>query len=214
MESDIKHRLWRLRETQGKTAPNMCLAASKFVALKLIGFIQESKHLNDFLRSDWAKENASLSLKNAWGWTVTQYNPVFNEKVLRAAVSDPRAGVKSPNVSVSDIELTYFTYQTERADRLLAAHVPLVVGVGIYGSSGRGHFVTVFSDSKKQIWVIDPWGDLQSAVFNLPADFSFGKPRSLPTELQDRIPCNPPWFGYFRDSDLESKYAFPISSEL
>lgn len=214
MEPDMKHWLLTIRETQGKSAPNMCLAASKFVALKLIGLVQESKHLNDFLQSAWAKENESLSLKNAWGWTVTTYNPVFNDKVLRAAVSDPRAGVKSPEVTVSDIEFEYFTHQTERADKLLAAHVPLVVGVGIFGGSGREHFVTVFSDSKKDIWVIDPWGNLQSAVHKLSADFSFGKLMRISTELQDRIPCSPPWFGYFRDSGLESKYAFPISKKL
>lgn len=206
----MKHQLLKLRETQGKTAPNMCLVASKFVALKLIGVVQESKHLNDFLRSAWAKENEKLSLKNAWGWTVNKYNPVFNDKVLHAAVSDPRAGVKSPDVTISDIEFVYFTHDTQRADKLLAAHVPLVVGVGTYGDSRREHFVTAFSDAKKEIWVIDPWGDLQSAVQKLPPDFSFGKPRALPTDLQDRIPCSPPWFGYFRDSDLESQYAFPI----
>jgi hypothetical protein len=214
MEPEMKHRLLKLRETQGKTAPNMCLGSSKFVALKLIGLIQESKHLNDFLRSAWAKENQSLSLKNAWGWTVTKYNSVFNDKVLRAAASDPRGGVKSPDVTVSDIEFQYFTSDIKRADKLLMAHVPLVVGVGISGGTGRQHFVTVFSDSKKDVWVIDPWGDQQSAVYKLPADFSFGKPRTLPTELEDRFPCSPPWFGYFRDSDLESKYAFPISMEL
>lgn len=214
MKPDMKHRLLKLRETQGKTAPNMCLGASKFVALKLIGLVQESKHLNDFLRSEWARDNKSLNLKNAWGWSVSEYNPVFNETVLRAAVSDPRAGVKSPEVTVPDVEFDYFTRDTERADKLLAAHVPLVVGVGISGGAGRGHFVTVFADSKDEIWVIDPWGGMQSAVQKLPAGFSFGRPRTLDTELKDRIPCSPPWFGYFRDSDRESMYAFPVSRGL
>ena len=211
-DAHTRKRLLALREIQGLTAPFMCLGAAKFVALKLAGLVEESKHLNDFLRSPWAARHKDLpttTLKNAWGWTVSKYTPLFNSTVLPAAVSDPSAGVMKsdpfelfprPGSIRSSIEFTYFTGQTSVADGLLFNRVPLVVGVGIGGGRSREHFITMFCDARDGVWAIDPYSRVEKAVWKVPLK-TFSTPVKLRSELEDRIPCNPPWFGYYRDGD-------------
>jgi hypothetical protein len=220
-EKGTRKRLIKLREIQGYTAPFMCLGAAKFVALKLAGLIDETKHLNDFLSSPWAaahkKSLPRTMLKNAWGWSASKYTPMFNDTVLPAAIADRSANVMKDDPfgltpeardSRAQVEFTYFTGQTSVADRLLFARVPLVVGVGIEGGRSRGHFVTMFCDANGGVWVIDPYSNDEAAVWKV-ALVSFATPIKLSSELDDRIPCEPPWFGYYRDKGVGLK-AYPV----
>src|SRR6266851_2443347 len=90
-------RLQTIREVQGQTGPNMCLASSKFLTLKLLGYVRADATLNDFLKSDWAKQHSYLPLQSAWGGGMATYGAIFNSTVLPAAINDASAGVKSPN---------------------------------------------------------------------------------------------------------------------
>lgn len=49
--SPTQQKLNSLREVQGVTGPNYCLASAKFFSGKLVGLYGETKHLYDFLRS-------------------------------------------------------------------------------------------------------------------------------------------------------------------
>jgi hypothetical protein len=90
-----KQYLQKIREVQGQTRPNMCLASIKFLALKILGFVNPTKTLNDFLGSSWARKNTKLPLANYWGGSVAEFNDGFNKTALPAAVNDPSAEVSA-----------------------------------------------------------------------------------------------------------------------
>ena len=50
---------------------------SKFLALKLLGFVDPTKKLNDFLHSPWALRHKRLPLKSYWGGSMTEFNAAF-----------------------------------------------------------------------------------------------------------------------------------------
>lgn len=100
--------LAKLREVQGRDGPGMCLAASKFTALKILGLVDPRKHLWHFLRSDWARKHRSLPLVNAWGWTMDTYNDTFNKDVLPAAQNETSAGVSNKGAVQVAARYVYF----------------------------------------------------------------------------------------------------------
>jgi len=190
-----KSYLLSIREIQGQTGPFQCLGSSKFLALKLLGYIRPHAKLNDFLRSPWAKQHKDLSPGDCFGGSMAKHGTVFNETVLPAAVNEPSAGVKT-----KPREPGHVTFQTGFAtwsghagwaDAKLSHGTPLIVGVSLGGGTSRDHFIVVFKDHDGQIWAIDPLprGD-DEGVQQLPDTFEFGTP-------SDISPCQPPFFGYF-----------------
>lgn len=195
--------LKNIREIQSVTGPNMCLASSKFLALKLLGFVDAKKHLWDFLRSGWARKHSSLPLSSYWGASMALYNGDFNKVALPAAINDPSAGVKAPGTGRIRLHKG-FVYFSNRgtADTMLVQRTPLVVGVSIHGGRERDHFIVIFKDGPGKTWAIDPWpGDPEDAVADLGTDFSFSKQTKLHMTADDavtEIPCGTPFFGYFQ----------------
>lgn len=192
----------RIREVQSVTGPNMCLASSKFLALKLLGFIDPHKHLWDFLRSEWARKNARLPLANYWGASMALFNDHFNKVALPAAINDPSAGVKAAGIGRVRLHRGFVSFSDRaKADMMLVQRTPLVVGVSLHGGKARDHFILVFKDGQST-WAIDPWpGALDKAVADLGADFSFRKQTKLHMTADDvmtEIPCGTPFFGYFQ----------------
>jgi len=208
--------LLKIREIEAVTGPFMCLGSAKFFALKLVGAVGSTKKLNDFVHSEWARKNRDKNPVNCWGWTIDVYTPEFNRSVLPAACNDPTAGVRKEGAGPWPIAFHYFQGRPEAGDELLRKHVPLVVGVKFHDLPGRGHFITVVKDYKETIWAVDPWhmDPDKPYVVQLPSSFSFTKPISVTMAGASRIPCATPWFGYYRDSDLESTYAFPLAEDL
>jgi hypothetical protein len=200
-DDQLEKRLWKLKETQGKTAPNYCHAASKFMALKLIGAVQESKHMKDHVNSEWGKQAAKGSKKglgHKWGVAIETQTEMYNKVFLPGAVANPDGGVMT-GTAPTDIEFHFFSNDVASADMLLTGRTPLLVGVGINGGRAREHWVTMFKDKDGIPWVIDPWGgDYKDGVFPLKKTFSFSKPVTIKSDLSDRIPSSPPMFGYFR----------------
>jgi hypothetical protein len=204
--------LWQAREIQQVHCWNMCLAASKFCALKLLGFISPDKHLNDFINSPWARAHSSLPLRNAWGWTMTEFNDVFNREVLPAALNEQSAAVMNTDGGHVDARYDFFHHQTAFADHLLLGGTPLVVGVGL-GGPAQEHHIVVVKAASGGIWAIDPWpGPHNSAIKQLPNNFSFSRGHviALTSDPAVHIPCNTQVIGYYRDADYESRYVFSV----
>jgi len=204
--------LWldNYREIQDHTAPNICLGASKFMALKLLGFVRMETHLNDFFGSPWAKDNASeyprMRLINAWGGDLTQFNSLFNGEVLPQVINNPAAVVRTEGEAV-ELEYRYFMRSPSDADQLLQQGVPLVVGVSFGAVSGhQKHHILMARNTDGNIWAIDPWPD-SPGVVNLsdPREFktpwsSFSKPFTLELASADEvtIPCKSCIMGFYR----------------
>jgi len=225
--------LLKIREIEGITGPEMCLASSKFFALKLLGFVVESRRLNDFLNSPWAKathENVDGTrvkysddeLKELWGCRDHGIRniPRFNREVLPDVVSNLDAGVARRGNEYATVEFASFYNKPEFADKLLSANVPLVVAATLGSQSGScDHFIVIVRATDDSIWAVDPWHGVASrAVVQLDARMSFTKPvtKLMAYELSyTTIPCNPPWFGYYRDLDQAGGVkAFPLSLAL
>ncbi len=191
-----------MREVQGRDGPNMCLASSKFLVLKLLGLVDRSKHLNDFLHSRWARRHHALPLKSHWGGRMSEYNEAFNKISLPAALYDADGEVK-PKAPVGRLSQGFVRFASAaRADMMLRQRTPLVVGVSIHGGSARDHFIVVFADFAGHVWAIDPWPGLDdNAVVDLGADFSFARPTQVHLTADARhttIPCGAPFFGCFQ----------------
>jgi len=195
--------LQQIREIQGHTGPNMCLASCKFLALKLLGLVDPTKHLSDFLSSRWAHRNSGLPLHGCWGGSIADHNDTFNRSVLPAAVNDPSAGVKSSSTRGIRFHkgFTHFLGQHAKADRMLRQLTPLIVGVSIHGGTTRDHFIVIFKDALDRFWAVDPWpGDPNEAVCELDTFQTFTRPIELhmtADAVKTRIPCGIPFFGYF-----------------
>ena len=195
--------LFKIREVQSVTGPNMCLGSSKFFALKLLGFVDPAKTLYDFLKSPWAHRHHALDLACCWGWDMSVYNGDFNRVVLPAAVNDPSAGVKASDVGHIGFH-TGFTFfsNTKKADMMLTQRTPLVVGVSIHGGRSRDHFIVIFKDLEGRNWAIDPWpGAYDNAVVELDKDLTFTKSTKVHLTADataTEIPCGAPFFGYFQ----------------
>jgi hypothetical protein len=198
-----KDYLLSIREVQQVTAPNMCLGASKFLALKLLGFVAPHVHLNDFLRSRWAMRHWNLPLAACWGGSITDHNTMFNATVLPAAVNDGSAGVMTARGGRVRFHtgFTYFYGNRGKADTMLTQLTPLIVGVSIHGGSSRDHFIVIFQDVEGRTWAVDPWpGHRKDAVQQLDDDFTFTESTSVhltADEKATQIPCGHPFFGYF-----------------
>src|SRR5579872_5064046 len=190
-----KSYLQSIREIQQVTGPNMCLASSKFLALKLLGFVRPHAKLNDFLRSPWAKRHNALPLEGCWGGSITDHTAMFNSVVLPAAINEPSANVKTSGGRHVRFHrgFTYWYGNAGKADTMLTQLTPLVVGVSIHGGTSRDHC--------GQAWAIDSWPcDVDEAVVQLPDDFSFTHSTSIHMTADAEhtvIPCGMPFFGYF-----------------
>jgi hypothetical protein len=200
-----KGQINRMREIQQQTAPNMCLGASKFLALKLVRLVDPSKHLNDFLNSKWAKHHSQLPVASHWGWKISEFNHDFNAITLPAAMNNPDAGVKYPGRGTVKLQRGFdIFHDSGMADRLLYQLTPLVVGVSIHGGHSRDHFIVIFKDQTQKIWAVDPWpGFEDQAVVELTAaipEFSFTKPTRIKLTADEgatEIPCRLPFYGWF-----------------
>ena len=197
-----KTHLLAIREVQGQTGPNMCLASSKFLALKLMGLVDQTKHLNDFLHSPWAHKNASLPLAACWGGSMAEHNAMFNEKVLPAAVNEPTADVCAGGGKVNfHTGFTFFFDNRSRADMMLNQRTPLIVGVSLHGGHARDHFIVIFKDRNARVWAVDPWpGIKDNAVVELESDLSFQvqtRVHLTADAVATEFPCRPAFFGSF-----------------
>jgi hypothetical protein len=198
-----KSYLQSIREIQQVTGPNMCLASSKFLALKLLGCVRAHATLNDFLRSPWAKRHPDLPLPGCWGGSIAEHNAMFNATVLPVAINDTTANVKTSGGRRVKFHqgFTYWYGNPAKADTMLTQLTPLVVGVSIHGGTARDHFIVIFQDHAGQAWAIDSWpGDGEDAVAALPEDFTFTTLTSVhmtADAVHTDIPCGMPFFGYF-----------------
>jgi len=208
-----KTRLLALREVQKLHGPNYCLGAAKFFCGKVSGLFDETKHLNDFINSPWARKHRGINLTAAWG--LFKGGSDFNSKVLPAAVNDATGNVKASGTTKMDVEFHHFGGNTTLADSLLKSGVALVVGVDMPGGSRRDHFVSVVQDGAKRMWVVDPWGDwIDFALAELPSDFTFTKPVKVDLNVAEdvstvakeltTVPCTPTWTGFYRDKKTKS----------
>jgi hypothetical protein len=199
-----KDYLLSIREVQAVTGPHMCLAASKFLALKLLGFVAPHTHLNDFLHSPWARRfNNPNLLAACWGGSIAKHNAMFNATVLPAVVNDANAGVKATRGQHVRFHrgLTYFYDGAHQADMMLLQRTPLIVAVSIFGGTSQDHWLVVFKDVEGQTWAVDSLPRGNEGVCRLDDDFTFTKPVTVPFlswELDDtRIPCGRPHWAYF-----------------
>ena len=197
------------REIQGVTAPFICIGASKFMALKLLGFVRMESCLNDFFHSRWAIENKREYppelLCNAWGWDLTKYNALFNRKVLPVAINNHDAGVMTEG-EAGDLEYHYFLRHPGDADQLLGQNVPLVVGVTATRFEGdQNHHIVVVRNADGNIWAIDPWPG-PNGVVNLSDPGKFRTPftsflNKFTVKLSIgvvKIPCSSCLMGFYR----------------
>jgi hypothetical protein len=184
------------KPSPGATAPDLCLAASKFLVGKLAGLFPASQHLNDFLQSGEAQSAASAvgdmaGVRKAWGGSLSMLQ-TFNDKVLPASL-------KWAQLQTGNIRFAQVWSHASRGDQLLTTRVPLVVGVSLHGTGSRDHFIATVMDAANEIWAIDPWGNWTSAsVVHLPRNMTFTK--GLTVEMNagtTRIPCKHPFFGYY-----------------
>jgi len=181
----------------GATAPDLCLAASKFLLGKLVGLFPGSQHLNDFLQSSEAQNAASAvggmgSVRKAWGGSLGMVQ-TFNDQILPASL-------KWGGLQTGKIKFTQLWSHASRGDQLLGSRVPLVVGVSLHGTGSRDHFIVVAIDAAKEIWAIDSWGNWTSAsVVHLPKKMSFTKPVTVEmnASVTTVIPCKHPFFGFY-----------------
>lgn len=198
-----KSYLQSIREIQQVTGPNMCLASSKFLALKLLGFVRPLATLNDFLRSPWAKRHRDLPLQGCWGGSIAEHTAMFNSVVLPAAINDQSAGVKASGIRRVKFHkgFTHWYGNPAKADTMMTQLTPLIVGVSIHGGTERDHFIVIFRDHSGQAWAIDSWpGNRDKAVAQLPENFTFTESTSVHMTAdaeQTVIPCGMPFFGYF-----------------
>lgn len=189
--------------TPSATAPDLCLAAASFVAAKLTGLVKTTEHLNGFLSSSAAK-GSRASLRFAWGHLNNLAE--LNSIVLPAAI---KWGGLRANI---DVEFVHLWSDTAKADALLLAQVPLVVGVSLkhISYSSREHFILLVADSGGAPFAVDSWGEtgVDSAV-SIPTPFSFGKRSEVTINAgQAIVPCGTPFFGYFR----EKKSRIPLKN--
>src|SRR6266850_3483380 len=197
----------------GATAPDFCLAASRFMVGKLVGLYPPSRHLNDFLKSSEASAKKvgldRVAVRFAFGVLGAPKSrpdlaPLkdFNRKVLPASIKWGRTG-QGPDgeaIAPGDVEFTYEQGDPANGDKLLAQRVPLVVGVSLDASGSRDHFIALAPDSTGDIWAIDPWDSSTFAsVVKLPAGTTLVKGVTVSMNAgRTVIPCKKPFVGYFR----------------
>ena len=204
--------LQRIREQQGNPG---CFASTRFLVLKLLGFVDPTKRLEDHFNSPWARKshpNLSHPLRAYWGdpHRGLALNNDFNKYVLPAVINDPSAGVRAKGAS-GQVTLhkgfQYFHGQTAKADTMLRQLTPLIVGVSIHGTASRDHWIVVCPDpgGSRRTWAINSWGgDAISAVVQLDDDVTLTAPfkvrlpasglsEGMPLTV---IPCGVPMWGY------------------
>jgi hypothetical protein len=178
--------------TPGATAPDYCLAASRFLTGKLAGLFPSESHLNQFLASPYAKGLPYPA--KAWG----RLDFDFNGAVLPAAI---RWGGKRR--IPPDIEFVRGSNPGE-ADGFLKNKVPLVVGVSLHGKGQRDHFITLVLRGGT-VWAIDSWGDdVDGGVVEVRNWTTFMKPVVVPNANagETTITCKSPFFGWYRDKSI------------
>lgn len=188
------------RPSPGATAPDLCLAAAKFMVGKLIRLYSTSQHLNDFLRSEPAGQLTRTlgagSLNAAFGSLKLKNPEIFNKDVLPASIK--WGGLKT---NPSNIQFVYM-HDASKGDSLLRQRVPLVVGVSLSPTGTRDHFIVVVQSTDNDIWAIDSWGNWRTgSVVKLPAGMSFLK--SVKVDINagvSTIPCATPYFGYYEEN--------------
>jgi hypothetical protein len=193
-----------IEPSPGSTAPDLCLAAAKFTAGKIVGLFPAASHLDDFLKSLEAKKAATKlkadqskgvakpgGVTRAWGGDLTMVKE-FNKDVLPEAIA--WGHLHSGTVAFGE-----FWGNAAYADQLLAQQVPLVVGISLHGGATRDHFICIVMDSSKQVWAIDSWGNWTTgSVVPLPAGVSFKSPVTASLNAGTAvIPCTPAFFGLY-----------------
>jgi hypothetical protein len=197
----------------GATAPDYCLAASRFVVGKLVGLFPPDHHLNDFLRSRAASPKAlhtdAVGAKFAWGrLSTTDKRPdlapakQFNESVLPAAITWGRADMTTDDTAPApgDVKFVSVTGNAAAGDHLLQQHVPLVVAVSLHGTGSRDHFIAMVMDRADALWAIDSWGNWKegSVVKLRPGTtLAAGLTVAMNASPATRIPCAKPFVGWY-----------------
>jgi hypothetical protein len=207
--SATEDRLNSIREIQGVTGPNYCLASSKFLCGKLIGLYGEKKRLNDMFASLWGRKNNRSALCSAWGMFRGMKD--FNDRVLPASLR-PECNVRAPVLPTDrPIEFVKYGHSALSANSLLKSGVPVVAGVDLPGGYQRDHFITLVMDRNNSIWAIDSWeASTYASAVELPRDTDLTKPVTVAMNAgPTTIPCPAPWFGYFREKG--SQRGLPVT---
>lgn len=186
----------------GATAPDFCLAASRFMVGKLAGLFPANKHLNDFLK--WERTTKATGLKSdqvtlAWGkFSSSSYKNFdcrkeFNETVLPAAIGWGQQGY-----SADDVE--YVDDDPDAGDRLLAMWVPLVVGGAFSRRGAVGHYITIVTARTNTTWLVDPWdASKKAAVAQIGSGKTLNKGFQVETNAGTMyFPAGKPYVGYYR----------------
>lgn len=210
--SSTKSKLNSIREIQGVTGPNYCLASAKFLCGKLIGLYSGSRKLNDFFRSPWGRKNSRHALCSAWGTFHGMKD--FNERVLPASLRE-EGDVRSAVLPTDrPIEFVKFGHGALQANSLLKSGVPVVAGVDLPGGYQRDHFITLVMDGNFNLWAVDSWdSSTEYSTVKLPRDTDLTKPVKVAMNAgPTTIPCPTPWFGYFRETG--SQRGLPVIAGL
>lgn len=190
------------------TAPDLCLAASKFVAGKLAGFYKVTSHLNDLVlnraRAPGKDRMAPSQTNHAWGHITG--NESFNKTALAASLTK-EAGIANPDWVIADAPMFRHgigNKHVAEADQLLNQGAPLVVGVSLHGKGERDHFVCVVKSMRDgSAWLVDSWEDRDvttPGIYRLSDKFSFAQPMDLVTDgsATTRLPCHTMYLGYYQ----------------
>jgi hypothetical protein len=203
----------------GATAPDYCLAASRFIVGKLVKLFPENRHLNDFLGDKKAVGSLGMDgqrLRFAWGRLSApdsrpDVNPRadFNTSVLPAAIA--WGGLKEEGAR--DIEYVSSVGNAALGDQLLGQSVPIVVGVSLGASKTRDHFITLVADRAGNIWAIDSWAASQAAsVVQLPAGASLLKGITVNLNAgTTQIPSPKPYIGFYRHRKSKTPLSLKIA---
>lgn len=191
---EVRSHLGALREIQrwsdrtpGATAPNMCIAASRFFIAKMSGLAPAAAHLNNFLGSALAPRMGLAEHKALWGSPSHAHDREqvarFNREVVPALLKwgGLRAGA---NVRL----VVERGGSPHTGDRLLGQGVPLIAGVHLrHGRAVQGinsHDVSLVRDGNNNTWLVDSWGsETGSSVRGLPARVAFSFALPMQVEL-------------------------------
>jgi len=194
------------------TAPDLCLAASKYVAGKLIGLFRQTSHLNELIQNLNKHERIAPAMsKRAWGGSLSA-NKYFNEKILPSSLGEDGGVAETHTLNDQPI----FDYSTAgniaHAERLLTSGAPLVIGVSLHGKGQRDHFICIVRNTKTgSVWAIDSWEDgieTTTGVAELKGWTSFTQRYEIDMDAGPTvIPCNQFFLGYYRGQ--KSRKAFP-----